>query len=95
MNIYNIEDKLYRKHFRVAIYGSARIKKDNPIFKEVYTLAKLIAAENIDIITGGVGIFLEFAYAWQLVQVESFKKGDYICLNFKKYKPNFEMKDLQ
>ena len=219
MDLEDIESDLYRKHFRVAIFGSARIQKDNPIFKEVYKLAKLIAAENIDVITGGgpglmqaacqghcdgrknndsqsiglnilmpleqkpnrhldikkefdrfserldafmilsdavvvapggVGTLLEFAYTWQLVQVkhicnipiilmgemwaslldwikkyplkngllkkidvdrlilakdaedaikiikkfhEGFKKGDDICLNFKKYKRTYEKRD--
>jgi hypothetical protein len=220
MKVEPIDDELYRKHFRVAIFGSARITKENPIFKEVYQLAKMIAAENIDIVTGGgpgimtaacqghrdgrisddshaiglnilmpleqkpnrhldikqefdcfsyrldafmvlsdavvvapggVGTLLEFAYTWQLVQVkhicnipiilmgdmwaklldwikkyplkngllakkdvdrlilandcydaikaikrfhDGFKKGDDICLNFKKYKRAYEMGDL-
>ena len=220
MKVDRVEDELYRKHFRVAIFGSARIQRDNPIFNEVYQLAKMIAAENIDIVTGGgpgimkaasqghqdgriskdshaiglniqmpleqkpnrhldikkefdrfserldafmvlsdavvvapggVGTLLEFAYTWQLVQVkhicnipiilmgemwtvlldwikmhplkngllakkdadslilakdcydaikiikrfhEGFKKGDDICLNFKKYKRAYEREDL-
>jgi len=42
-----------RSHFRVAIYGSARIKKGDPRYKLIHTLAKMIAHENIDIVTGG------------------------------------------
>ena len=49
----NTGEELDRKRFRVAIFGSARINEHDPIFKEVYQLAKLIAAENIDIVTGG------------------------------------------
>ena len=214
------EEEHYQKHFRVAIFGSARIDENDPIFEDVYHLAKLIAAENIDVITGGgpglmkaackghqdgrtcndshtiglniimpleqkpnrhldikkefdrfsdrldafmvlsdavvvapggVGTLLELLYTWQLVQVkhicnipiilmgeqwyvlvewikkfpmkhdlitkadvdrlilakdcydaikvikrfhEGFKKGDDICLNFKKYKRAYEMGDL-
>ncbi len=46
-------DELYEKHFRVAIFGSARIKKDDPAWSEIYKLAHMIASENIDIVTGG------------------------------------------
>ncbi len=48
-----IDDELYRKHFRVTIFGSARILPKDQTFKDIYELAKLIAAENIDIVTGG------------------------------------------
>ncbi len=215
-----IDRELYIKHFRVAIFGSARIKENDSRYNEVYQLAKLIAAENIDIITGGgpglmnaasqghqdgrksndshtiglnivmpleqkpnrhldikrefdcfsdrldafmilsdavvvapggIGTMLEFLYTWQLVQIkhicnipiilmgemwvkfldwikryplkngfiskkdfdrviltkdcydaikiikrfhDGFKKGDDICLNFKKYKRAYEMEDL-
>ena len=53
MNQDKMENELYKKHFRVAIFGSARIKENDSRFNEVYQLAKLIAAENIDIVTGG------------------------------------------
>lgn len=45
--------ELYEKHFRIAIFGSARIKPQNPEYHQIYQLAKLIAAANIDIVTGG------------------------------------------
>jgi uncharacterized protein (TIGR00730 family) len=48
-----IDSPFYTKHFRVTIFGSARIEENDPIYNEVVTLAKLIAAENIDIVTGG------------------------------------------
>jgi uncharacterized protein (TIGR00730 family) len=47
------DNELYKKHFRVTIFGSARIKPKDPEYHEVYNLAKLIAAEDIDIVTGG------------------------------------------
>ena len=49
----NVKDGLYEKHFRVAIFGSARITKNDPAYEEVYKLAHMIASENIDIVTGG------------------------------------------
>ncbi|MBT4936155.1 LOG family protein [Candidatus Woesearchaeota archaeon] len=45
--------KIQKDHFRVAIFGSARIKKDDPHYKHVFSLAKLLAQENIDVVTGG------------------------------------------
>ena len=42
-----------RDHFRVAIYGSARIKEGDPRYRMIYTLAKMIAKENVDVVTGG------------------------------------------
>jgi uncharacterized protein (TIGR00730 family) len=36
-----------------TIFGSARIKSSNPIYKETTTLAALLSAEGFDIITGG------------------------------------------
>ncbi|PIQ77046.1 hypothetical protein COV82_06540 [Candidatus Peregrinibacteria bacterium CG11_big_fil_rev_8_21_14_0_20_46_8] len=45
--------KIDKDHFRVTIFGSARTKPGHPTYKLVYKLAKLIAKEKIDIITGG------------------------------------------
>lgn len=39
--------------FRVAIFGSARTKKDDPLYKEVYDVAKAIGEREIDVVTGG------------------------------------------
>jgi len=48
-----LDDKAIRNRFRVAIFGSARIKRGDPRYKLIYNLAKAIAAEGIDIVTGG------------------------------------------
>jgi hypothetical protein len=40
-------------YFRVALFGSSKIKKNDPIFKEIKKLAKALAEEKIDIVTGG------------------------------------------
>jgi predicted Rossmann-fold nucleotide-binding protein len=42
-----------KSHFRVSIFGSARIEKGTPIYDEIYNLSKLIAQAEMDIVTGG------------------------------------------
>ena len=50
----DIEKELARKdHFRVTIYGSARLKKGEKVYEEIYDLAKRIGQHGYDIITGG------------------------------------------
>lgn len=41
------------EYFRVAIFGSARIKRNDPRYNEIYRLARMIAADGMDIVTGG------------------------------------------
>ena len=48
-----LSSELKNGHFRVAIFGSARIRKGDERYRMVYRLAKKIAAEGMDIITGG------------------------------------------
>jgi uncharacterized protein (TIGR00730 family) len=51
-----IEEQLHKleaRFYRVCIFGSARIKPDTKIYNEVAALAHLLAAEGIDILTGG------------------------------------------
>ena len=43
----------YEDHFRVAIFGSARIEKDDAIYKQVRDLAHKIGKKDIDLVTGG------------------------------------------
>ena len=47
------ERLLREDHFRVTIFGSARIKKGGKEYKMVYELAKKIGERGIDIVTGG------------------------------------------
>lgn len=49
----NIEKELLKNDFRVTIFGSARIKPEDPIYKDVFDLAKEIGAHGYDLITGG------------------------------------------
>jgi uncharacterized protein (TIGR00730 family) len=44
---------LNKDQFRVAIFGSARLKENSPEYYEVYNLARLIASAGIDLVTGG------------------------------------------
>lgn len=41
------------RFYRVCIFGSARIQPDNKIYSEVFSLARGLAWEGIDILTGG------------------------------------------
>ncbi len=45
--------EIKKNHFRVAVFGSARIRKGDARYKQVYTLARLIAKEGFDLVTGG------------------------------------------
>jgi hypothetical protein len=47
------EEENGRNHFRVAIFGSARLTKGDKNYKLVYDLSKLIAEAGMDVITGG------------------------------------------
>lgn len=40
-------------HFRIAIFGSARIKEKDPRYNRIHRLAKMIAGQGFDIVTGG------------------------------------------
>jgi uncharacterized protein (TIGR00730 family) len=40
-------------HYRVAIFGSARLTETNPEYRVVYNLARLIASAGMDLVTGG------------------------------------------
>lgn len=42
-----------KKEFRVTIFGSARIKKNDKIYHEVYKLGRVLGEKGIDIVTGG------------------------------------------
>lgn len=52
-----IEDELRKleenRFYRTCIFGSARIKPETPAYNHVIELARLLASEGIDILTGG------------------------------------------
>ena len=39
--------------FRVTIFGSARIQTKDPVYKDIYKLAKSIGKMGVDVISGG------------------------------------------
>src|SRR5947209_11973527 len=45
--------KLEEAWFRVCIFGSARIRPEDPTYQTVYQLAKSLAQLGVDIVTGG------------------------------------------
>jgi uncharacterized protein (TIGR00730 family) len=52
-NVNRLQEASGDDHFRVAIFGSARIQEDEGIYRLVHNLAKLIGGEGIDLVTGG------------------------------------------
>src|ERR1051326_4130672 len=51
-----VESELRRledTQFRVCIFGSARIRPQDPTYKEIYCLARELARDGMDIVTGG------------------------------------------
>lgn len=53
IKIKSIPKEIDEKHFRVTIFGSARIHKNDKNYKLIYQLAKMIGKKNFDIVTGG------------------------------------------
>jgi predicted Rossmann-fold nucleotide-binding protein len=49
----DLDKELLEKHFRVTIFGSARIEKGDTIYTPIFELAKMISEEGIDLVTGG------------------------------------------
>ena len=47
------ERLLNDEHFRVTIFGSARVQKNDIIYKQIYSLAKMVGERGIDVVTGG------------------------------------------
>lgn len=47
------DGKIRKDRFTVAIFGSARIKNDRPMYKKVYNLAKMLGERDMDVVTGG------------------------------------------
>lgn len=49
----NFKKELKRDRFRVSIFGSSRIKKNDPLYQQVHQLAKMLGQRGIDVVTGG------------------------------------------
>ena len=50
-------------HYRVAIFGSARIKQEDEEYKDIYFIAKELAEAGLDVVTGGGPGLMEAASA--------------------------------
>ena len=75
-----LEDELKlledNRFYRVCIFGSARIKPDTDDYNRVFTLARFLAWESIDILSGGGPGLMEAANAGaQLGQQEKHTKS--------------------
>lgn len=49
----NVEEEMKSDDFRVAIFGSARIKEGDVVYNQVFDLAKEIGKREYDVVTGG------------------------------------------
>lgn len=49
----DVEKELQSGGFRVAIFGSARVKEGDDVYKEIFELAKMIGERELDVVTGG------------------------------------------
>lgn len=50
---FDIKKELLKNDFRVTIFGSARVQSDDPVYLDVFNLAKGIGSLGIDVVTGG------------------------------------------
>lgn len=49
----DLEKELKTGDFRVAIFGSARVKEGDEVYKQIFELAKAIGMHGYDVVTGG------------------------------------------
>jgi uncharacterized protein (TIGR00730 family) len=59
----DLKEELLKDEFRVTIFGSARTSKDDPLYGQIFDLAKEIAENGIDLVTGGGPGVMEAANA--------------------------------
>jgi len=48
-----VPDDVNPEHFRVTIFGSARLKKEDQAYQDIYLLAHQLAEMGMDVVTGG------------------------------------------
>lgn len=80
LNILN--EKRRKGRFRVAIYGSARVKEGDKVYKQIFSLAKRIGKKGYDIVTGGGPGLMEAANAGH-IEGDKDEKAESIGLNIK------------
>ena len=89
----SLDQEFKEKHFRVAIFGSARIEKDDSVFNEVYSLTRLISEAGMDIVTGGGPGLMDAASAGHHFGRKD-KKAHSVGLRIKLPKEEFEASHL-
>ena len=63
----NLKKVMKNGHFRISIFGSARIKPGDRIYENVYDLAERIGARGYDVVTGGGPGLMDAANAGHMV----------------------------
>lgn len=63
----NLKKELKSNHFRIAIFGSARIEPGDKIYEQVYDLAERIGSRGYDVVTGGGPGLMEAANSGHMV----------------------------
>ena len=53
MKLKKIDRRIGPKHFHVTIFGSARIQKNDPLYKEIFKLSEMLGKRDISVVTGG------------------------------------------
>lgn len=53
VKFFSLEREKEKDNFRVAFYGSARIKSSNPAYKEVFKIAEALGEMGVDVVSGG------------------------------------------
>lgn len=49
----DFEKELHKRHFRVVVFGSARLQQGSKDYKRIYKFSKMIGERGWDIVTGG------------------------------------------
>lgn len=86
----DLQKYLRKNAFRVAIFGSARIKKTDSLYKQIHLLGKKLGEEGIDVVTGGGPGLMEAANSGHRIGSRK-TKAHSIGLNIKlprEQKPN-------
>lgn len=50
---FDLNTELQANDFRVSVFGSARIKPEDPIYQDIYQMAYKVGEMEVDLITGG------------------------------------------